>query len=488
MSGVGNRAAILTLSRLANYGLMLISPIILVRLLTVEQFGRYREFLLYASVLQSIAVFSISDSVLYCIPANPASRWRTARQTAVLLALSSLITVAVVAVLDRASGGRVLGTLLLPVCLYTIFYSNLDFWDYFWVATDRPGLLFAYTSFRLGARVAVAIVAAALTHDVGTIIWALIALEALRLLGAGILMAIHDRSAAEPPLPEPWREQLRYCLPSGTASVLSTLKSNLSGLVVAKALGAIALAQYSIGKFGEPIVITLRNSVSAVILPEMVQRHRNSRDDSLALWKRATVVNTILLFPVVVVVERFARPLVAMVFGTSYAPAALVLQIYMIGVIRECFDFSPALRAVNRTRPLVGSNVASLAACGVMLAILIPAGGGVAGAMAAVVVGMVMEAVWLARATTHHFGVSLGALIPWANIVKVALAAVVAAGVLATAVWTQTFGRAGIVLGSAVYMVAFALLLLALRVPEAYGLIAWARRLVPAFATVCRRA
>ena len=82
MAGVGNRAAILTLSRLANYGLMLISPVILVRLLTVAQFGRYREFLLYASILQSIAMFSINDSLLYCIPANPASRWRTVRQTA----------------------------------------------------------------------------------------------------------------------------------------------------------------------------------------------------------------------------------------------------------------------------------------------------------------------------------------------------------------------------------------------------------------------
>ncbi|HEV7138922.1 MAG TPA: hypothetical protein VGN43_19960, partial [Steroidobacteraceae bacterium] len=97
MAGVGNRAAILTLSRLANYGLMLISPVILVRLLTVAQFGRYREFLLYASVLQSIAVFSINDSLLYCIPAHAASRWRTVRQTAVLIACSSLITVAVLA-------------------------------------------------------------------------------------------------------------------------------------------------------------------------------------------------------------------------------------------------------------------------------------------------------------------------------------------------------------------------------------------------------
>ena len=41
MAGVGNRAAVLTLARLANYGLMLVSPVILVRLLTVAQFGRY---------------------------------------------------------------------------------------------------------------------------------------------------------------------------------------------------------------------------------------------------------------------------------------------------------------------------------------------------------------------------------------------------------------------------------------------------------------
>ena len=191
-----------------------------------------------------------------------------------------------------------------------LFRSNLDFWHFFWVASDRVGLLFVYTSCRLAARVIVAIVTAAVTRDVEAIIWALISLEAVRVLGAAAFIVAKDRSAAEPPLAEPWREQLRYCLPSGIASVLSTLKSNLSSIVVAKAIGAVALAQYSIGRFGEPVVITLRNSVSAVVLPEMVQRHRSSREESLALWKSATVVNTILLFPAVVLIERFARPLV----------------------------------------------------------------------------------------------------------------------------------------------------------------------------------
>ncbi len=488
MAGVGNRAAILTLSRLANYGLMLISPVLLVRLLSVAQFGRYREFLLYASMLQAIAVFSINDSILYCIPAHPASRWRTVRQTAVLIASSSLIAVAGLAVLDRACGGRIVGSLLLPICLYVLFCANLDFWDWFWVATDRPGLLFAYTSVRLAARVIVAVVTAALTHDVRAIIWALIALEGLRMLGAAVIMMAVDRSAAEPPLADPWREQLRYCVPSGTASVLSTLNRNLSGLVVAKALGAVAFAQYAIGKYGEPVVLTLRNSVSAVVLPEMIRRDREPREEPLALWRRATVINTILLFPIVVVVWRYAQPLIETVFGRSYAPAALVLRIYTLSIVRECFDFAPALRARNQTRPLVESNVGSIAACGLMLAILIPLGAGVPGAMAAVVIGMVADAVWLARATMRHFGVGIGGLLPWASTGKVALAALIAAAVLATSLWRDTFGPGGMVLATMAYLAVFALLLLALKVPEAHALLAWARRLAPTLSTASRKA
>lgn len=487
MSRVGNRAAILTLSRLANYGLMLISPVILVRLLSVAQFGRYREFLLYVSLLQSIAIFSINDSLLYCMPAHPASRWRTVRQTAVLIGCSTLITVAALALLDRASGGRVVGALLLPICLYVLFASNLDFWDFYWLTTDRPALIFVYTTLRLATRVGAVLAAAAWTHEVRVIIWTLIALEGLRVLGTLLVMIIMDRSAAEPPLPDPWREQLRFCLPSGAASVISTLNRNLGGLVIAKALGAVALADYTIAKFGEPVVVTLRNSVSSVVLPEMVQRDRTSRADSLALWRRATVVNTILLFPVVVLVERFARPLVVTVFASAYAPAALVLQIYMLFVVRECFDFAPALRAINCTRPLVGSNVASIIACGVLLAILVPMAG-VPGAMVAVVAAALVDAVWLGWATMRSYGVGLGELVPWGSTGRVAAAALLAGAVLATSAWRQMFGPGGMALAATAYLAAFVLLLLALRVPEAYALLAWARRLLPSLHPVSRKA
>ncbi|HWW78065.1 MAG TPA: lipopolysaccharide biosynthesis protein [Steroidobacteraceae bacterium] len=500
MSGLGNRTAILTLSRLASYGLQLISPIFLVRLLTVADFGRYREFLLYAAILQAFAQFSINDSLLYCVPANPQSPWRLARQTALLTLCSSVLVVLGLVALDSSSGGRLVNGYVVPLAAYTLFSVNLDFWEYFWLANGRAQPVFFYSAGRLAVRVLVVVVTASLTHDFHAVIWALVALEGARFVAAGITMLVVDRSRREPPLREPWRDQLRFCIPSGTASLLAMLNRNISNVIVARSLGAVALAQYAIGRFGEPVVATVRNSVSAVILPEMVRKDREgsqagtaqdtgslARDarsqaaqvgkGPLVLWQKATVVNAILLFPIVVLVARYAQPLVVMVFGSAYLGAALIMQIYMLVVIRECFDFAPALRALNRTRPLVESNVAGLLACTVAMLWLIPVAG-LAGAMIAFVIASYVDVTWLGWRTLQAYGVRLRELLPWWSIARTALAAAVASVLIANSVWTEVFGRAGIVLAGLAYLAAFALLLQVMRIPEAMVLQAWGKRLV----------
>jgi len=479
MSGLGNRTAILTLSRLASYGLMLISPIFLVRLLTVADFGHYREFLLYGSILQAFAQFSINDSLLYCVPANPRSPWRLARQSAVLTLCSSLLVVLVLIAIDVSSGGQFVHGYLVPLVAYTLLSVNLDFWEYFWLANRRAQPVFFYSAGRLTLRVIVVVSVAAATRDFHAVIWSLVALEGTRFLAAAVAMLVFDRSAREPPLAEPWRDQLRFCIPSGTASLLAMLNRNISNVLVARMLGAVAYAQYSIGRYGEPVVATVRNSVSAVILPEMVRKDRGGPTDgtAIALWQKATVVNAIMLFPVAVLVGRYAEPLVTLVFGAKYASAAIVMQLYMLVVIRECFDFAPALRAVNRTRPLVESNVAGLLTCGVAMLLLIPVSG-LAGAMAAFVIATYVDVTWLGWRTRQAYGVGITTLVPWRSIGKTALAAAIAALLLASSVWTEVFGRPGIVLAAVAYLAAFAGLLQMLRIPEAMVLQAWGKRLV----------
>jgi O-antigen/teichoic acid export membrane protein len=442
---------------------------------------------------------------LYCVPASPQSPWRLARQTALLTLCSSMVVVLVLVALDTASGGQLVNGYLVPLAAYTLFSVNLDFWEYFWLANGRAQPVFFYSAGRLAVRVLVVVITAGLTRDFRAVIWALVALEGARLVAAGVAMLVFDGSRREPPLREPWRDQLRFCIPSGTASLLAMLNRNISNVIVARSLGAVALAQYAIGRFGEPVVATVRNSVSAVILPEMVRKDREgsqpgtARDTcslardarsqaaqvgkgpqvstALALWQKATVVNTIMLFPIVVLVARYARPLVTLVFGASYLSAALIMQIYMLVVIRECFDFAPALRAVNRTRPLVESNVAGLLACTVAMLLLIPVAG-LAGAMIAFVIASYVDVTWLGWRTLQAYRMRLGDLLPWWSIARTGLAAAVASVLIANSVWTEVFGRAGMVLAGLAYLAAFALLLQVMHIPEAMVLQAWGKRLV----------
>jgi O-antigen/teichoic acid export membrane protein len=475
MSGLGGRVAVLTLSRLASYGLMLIGPIIVARLLTVHDFGRYREFLLYASLLQACAAFFIRDSLLYFIPAHPQSPWRIVRQTAFLTSISSLLTALVLYGCDRATGGALVGEYLLPLLAYTLLSVNLDFWEYFWIARHRPAAVFVYSASRLLARLLVVAIAAVLTHEVATIIWALVALEGARLIASGIVLAVLDKSRHEPPITGSWKDQLRFCVPSGAASLLSTGSRNLSNVMVAKVLGVVALGQYAIGRFSEPVVLTARTSLSAVILPEMVSRDRKSSGQALVLWKRATIINVIFLFPVAVLVARYAEPLVVLLFGDKYRAASVVMQIYMFAVIRECFDFSPALRALNRNQPLVVSNFVGLLACAAALLVLMPLAG-VAGAMVAFVIGCYADAAYLCARVCKLYAVPLRDILPWGSIARVAAAAAAAGVVLVSDLWTETFGIAGIVFAGLLYLLAFAVVLLAMRVAEAELMVNWLLR------------
>jgi O-antigen/teichoic acid export membrane protein len=473
---LGSQAVILTVSRLANYGLMLLSPLVLVRLMPVETFGQYREFILYAAILYSLAGFSIYEGLLYFVPSHPLSPWRMVRQAVALTACSSGIVVMALIGLDFAFGGEVVGAYLLPLCIYTLLLVNVDFWEFFFVATRRPALVIRYTAARLGARMIASILAAALVGTVESIIWSLIAVEAVRFVASIIVWRMLDRSAEEPPVPNALRAQFRFSAPTGLTILIGMFRRNLSMVAVAKLLGPVPLAHFAIGKYGEPIVTTLRNSLTAVILPEMVRRHEGNNAESLALWRRATVVNAIILFPVVALVLRFATPLVDVAFGQAYLPAALLMQIYMIIVVRECFDFSPLLRSAGRTAGLVYAGTAGLVAGLIALWILLPRAG-IVGAMGAFVISSYVDAAGQAIAACRVRKVGLGELVPWWSVVRTALAALAAGGVVMHSFWISAFGIAGVVLASLCYLIVFVLLIAILRVPEAYLLLNWVRKL-----------
>jgi O-antigen/teichoic acid export membrane protein len=255
----------------------------------------------------------------------------------------------------------------------------------------------------------------------------------------------------------------------GLATVLFLISRNLGNVVVVKWLGAAALAQMTIGTYGEPVIFALRSSISTAMLPELVRRGVQSSEAPMQLWRRATVVNCVLLFPAAVMLAWFAEPLVLKVFGAKYGPAIPLLQVYALVIVAACFDFSPPLRAVNQTRPLVTSNLAAAIASGVALVFLLPVVG-LVGAALALVVSSFVEATYNAWCVGRLYGVTLRKLLPWARTALVALCAVVAALPVIAITWRLRVGIPGVMIASVLYLALFAALLKTTGVEEAITL------------------
>lgn len=451
-----------------NHGLVLISPIILVRLLTVEQFGLYREFLLYCGVVVSLASFGVNTSLLRFVPHQPKYRQQFAEQALLMTLVGSLLVVGAVASLNVLFDGAIIGQYTVPVALYVLAFVNFDLWEHLWLAERKPMAVLAYTAGRLIVRMFVVIAAAALTRDVTVIIWSLVTLETTRVVASALIWA-RMRKPDAPRAPDGWREQLRFCGPVGAATALATLNRSMGGLYVAKVLGPADLAHFAIGTYLHPIIAVLRNSLSDALLPVMSARQPSKEADPLWLWRRTTVAAGILMIPAAIVLARFAETIVVTLFSPEYSPAVLVFQISVLVLFRETLDFAVPLRAANRTAPIMYATMISLVAHATLLAILLPRIGIVGAAMAGVLV-RVIDGAYLARETAKIYGVRAGELVRWRDLGKVAGAAALASATLFGSFWTDWIGLPGVVFGGVCFASMYAALLLFFEVPEAVEL------------------
>jgi O-antigen/teichoic acid export membrane protein len=303
-------------------------------------------------------------------------------------------------------------------------------------------------------------------RSVDAVIWGLVLLESIRLMGSGIAWAVAGKKSGKAE-PGDWSRMLHFCLPTGGSNLLGMSNRYAASVFVAKAMGPAALAHYTIGTYVEPIVITLRNSLSDALLPAMVNRGVSSRDAAVLLWQRGTVVMAIMLFPIGVLIERFAYTLIVTTFSSSYELAVPVMRVFLIVLIRECFDFPMALKAINRTRYFLYGDVAAIIVNLGLLALLVPRWG-LVGATGAYVISSWLQGAYLGWCTTIFYQIPVRALIPWRDLCRVAMAAAIPLALTYGDFLTDRFKLFGVIVASALYLPAYALLLWLFRVKEAH--------------------
>jgi O-antigen/teichoic acid export membrane protein len=426
MSSFVSRGAVLASARLLNQALALLSPLLLVRLLDIVDYGCYRQFMAIAILITSLGGFALSANLTYLLARSPGRSAADVTKTCLLMFLVSVLSALVLVIGHRWIVPVEIADSWWLLALYIFMFLNLEVVVAYWLAQRRSVQVMQYTLLVTVWRLATLLGAALYFRDVQMIFVTIVCAEALKnlaiylwLRARGLLVFRWEQRVL--------REQVRLVAPLGLGSILN--KANDFGrVVVGSLMGPVPLAIYTTAAYQVPLVNIVQTSLSDVIFPDMVKRAQRDPGEGLRLWKRAQMMVAAVIVPAWLLLSYFAEPLIRVAFTAEYVAATPYFQVFMLMMLRQCFQFSTLLRSVEDNASFATSNAVALAINATLIVTLMPHFG-LWGPTLGLVVGQYWTGYYLARRVMTRYRIPLAEIYQWR---KFALALLAAALALAT--------------------------------------------------------
>jgi O-antigen/teichoic acid export membrane protein len=455
MSSFVSRGAVLASARLLNQALALLSPLLLVRLLDIVEYGRYRQFMAIAMLVTSLGGFALSANLTYLLSRTPARAASDITKTSLLMLAVSVLSALVIVAFKPWIVPAEIADSWLPLALYVFMFLNLEVIVAYWLAQRQSAQVMAYTLVVTVWRLATLLGAALYFRDVEMIFVTIVCAEALK--NVAIYLWLRTRKL----LVFRWehavlREQVRLVAPLGLGSVLN--KANEFGrVVVSMQLGPVPTAIYTTAAYQVPLVNIVQTSLSDVIFPDMVKRAQKDPMEGLRLWKRAQMMVFAVICPSWVLLTYFAEPLVRLLFTDAYVAATPYFQVFLLLMLRQCFQFSTLLRSVEDNASFATSSAVSLGINIALIVALMPKYG-LWGPTIGLVAGQMWSGFYLGRRVMQRYKVPLSAIYQWRKFWLSILASALALAAMHAAIeylpHTALSAAAGVVLFGIVYTVA----------------------------------
>jgi O-antigen/teichoic acid export membrane protein len=195
--------------------------------------------------------------------------------------------------------------------------------------------------------------AAILTHELGPVLQVLLAFVALKV--ALLLGYVANHHGLHGPFlrRRVFADQLRYAAPLGAAGALYGLRMQADQWVAAALFPLGMFASFSIAAVFGPLMNLFRLSVSCAFLPNM-SRCEAAGDirGMLELNSRANIMVGTIVCPLLAFAFVFAEDLVTLVYTATYANAAPVMRVYIVGLAAHVIE-TASITMLLRQGPFV---------------------------------------------------------------------------------------------------------------------------------------
>lgn len=338
------------MAKFIGFALNTMLPLLVVRYLTQESVGVYRQAFLVASNAVLVLPLGFSMSAYYFLNRDPEKR-----SAAVLNIL----------LFNLSMGAVVLGVFtLFPGLLGAAFQSQelarlapaIGILIFLWIfASFLETAPLALQEARLAAifivgsqliKTAMMIAAVIFFHSVDSLIYAAIALFGVQ--AVALVAFLHSRfprfwSGFDPAF---FRTQFSYSVPFGLSVLLYVVQTDVHNYFVSHSFSAADFAIYSVGCFQLPLVAMLYESVGAVMIPRMSQMQDEGRKrEMLEMAANATHRLALVYFPLFAFLMIFATEFITTLFTKDYAASVPIFRVNLAILPLFCLVVDPITRA-----------------------------------------------------------------------------------------------------------------------------------------------
>ncbi|MCB9506505.1 MAG: oligosaccharide flippase family protein [Myxococcales bacterium] len=383
------QAGILVLGKTAATLADIISPLLIVRLLTKSDVGVLTALLLIFQTTTVIAASGYPRTVLYYLPNRPraerrAIAWKVAR---ILLAFGAVGGAFLLATglfgdaITQAAASWAARVFNQPTWAEVdpseasvhawlpllALYPVLDL-----PARMLPNLLIVEGRARAAAGTALVksigetsaiLIGALLGVGVGGILAGILTFAAAYLCLFGFYMVRLYRGAPKlDRAPVGFRELTDFSLPLGMTDAVNTLNKGLDRYLVLFFFTAAAFAEYQVGAWQIPVISTIAYSVGSVYLPQFKQLFDEGRHgEAIDIWRASITKVALIVVPVSVAFWVAADDLIAGFFTAEYTNAVPIFRWYTLLTMGRVASYGGPILAAGRTRYIFYASVFTLA-------------------------------------------------------------------------------------------------------------------------------
>ncbi|WP_027525405.1 lipopolysaccharide biosynthesis protein [Bradyrhizobium sp. Ec3.3] len=423
MASILRQGIALSAARYIEQAIMLLTPVVLVRTIGPTAFGEYRLFWLLVTTVGLLFPFDVPRSLLFFfVRLDSEGRRLYVGQTVLFLLATTMIAALLIFVFRDA----------LPLGMKDLLHDHglllaafLFIWNLGLILDVLPNAA-GQIRWQAQAVVAASVLRAALIVSAAVFFQRLeVVLVATLIAGCvrlGLLayfIAGHCGIRLFPVDKLQFREQLRYALPFGVATLLFHTRKQTEQWIVATMFSSALFGVFSIATTLLMPIEVLRGGVANLLLPKMSHLHSlGDHEELLRLNNQGNLILSAIIFPTIAALFAFSDQVIQFLFTKEYVSGSPVLRIYLVQTLIYSIDIMTLLNVFKQGLPSMRYEASSIP-----LAVLTSLVGawhyGLPGAAIGSVLGSLMVYALVLKRLSEVISVPVGRLQDWKSLGKI---------------------------------------------------------------------